>query len=298
SFSRYVATKTELTNIDSMLTVSYAINDNISMGVGMIYDVSEISKSKALNQQPGSDGFSQLKGEDDAFGYTVSGLFKVNEKHQFGLQYRSIIESNYVGKVHLDSLSDAGSTPLATIFGGANYTTRAEASLTLPQSIVLGYSFRPTDRWVINLDAEWMDWSTVEQERVSFPDESNATRLAVLTTSTSSDKDWKSVMSIGVGTEYKFSEETRLRAGYFWHQTPIPEGTFDTTLPDSDSHGFNLGFGVDMTEDLTLDLAWTGIMYEKRDVNNAIGNSVGADLDGKYRNFTNLFIATLNYSFQ
>ena len=40
SFSAFVATKTELQDLDNLLTLSYAINDQLSVGVGGVYDIS------------------------------------------------------------------------------------------------------------------------------------------------------------------------------------------------------------------------------------------------------------------
>lgn len=295
SFSKYVATKTEIVNIDNYFTVGYAVNEQFSLAGGVIYDVAEINKNKQLIQAPSADGESQLKGEDEAFGYIVAAHYKPNERHSFGLMYRSSIELEYEGKVHLTNLNSS-LTNLSGIFGGSSYTTDAEADLELPQSIVIGYSFKPDDKWRFNFDVEWMDWSSIEQERVRFPSETDATRLAVLAASTDTDRDWNSTYGVSAGVEYAVNDRLRLRGGYFFNEDPIPTPTVDPSLITAKVHAANLGFGYDLKEDLTLDMAWTGMFFNDRDVFNNVGDATG-DIDGTYETFANLVLATLNYRF-
>ena len=70
--------------------------------------------------------------------------------------YRSPVKHKYRGDVNLSDLNAAGFNYLA-IFGGTEYDTPITLELTLPQSIVAGYSYRPTNKWVFNYDVEWMD---------------------------------------------------------------------------------------------------------------------------------------------
>lgn len=296
SFSKYVATKADLLNKDIMMTMAYKLNDGLSFGVGVDYDNSYVNKKKKLIQLGGADGDYQLKGRDAGFGYRLSTHYQLNDRHQFGLQYKSIIQEKYKGKLYFDNLNAAGSNYLA-IFGDTNYETEITAESTLPQIVAAGYSYQPNDKWTLNLDVEWTDWSSTEQEKLNYESESNATRLAVLNTGNPADRDWKSVFSYAVGVERKASDKLRLRAGYYYHQTPIPEANFETNLPDSNSHGLTTGFGYDVTDDFTFDFAYSALIYEERDIDNSVGSGSGASIDGKYRQLTNIYMMTFNYQF-
>jgi len=297
SFSAYAATKTELINLDNMVTFSYALNDQLSVSVGGVYVISTANKEKAIYQSPGANAGGQLKGRDQSLGYTLSTWYKLSEAHQFGLLYKSPISLEYDVTVSAHGFSDLGALPYRTIFGGEFYTTIARTDLQLPQSVVLGYSFKPENKWRFNFDVEWMDWSSVESERVYFLAETDPTRLALLDALTASDRDWKSTISYMAGTEYEWNDKFRLRGGYFYNPAVIPEANFDTAVPVTVSHGINFGFGYDIRENLTVDAAWTTIVYVDKNVNNTVGNALGANLDGKYENITNLALVTLNYSF-
>lgn len=296
SFSRYVSTKADLFNKDTMLTMGYQVSDQLSLGVALDYDYSNANKKKRLIQLGGADGDFQLKGKDDGWGYRLSGRYELTEQHHFGLQYRSAIKEKYRGKIYLDDLNSAGSN-YAAIFGGSSYETEISSENTLPQSVVFGYSYLPNEKWTFNTDIEWMDWSSVEQEKIVYEFEQDPTRLAVLNAGNPIDRDWHSTISVSTGVEYKATDRLRLRTGYYYHQTPIPEATLDTSLPDSDSHSITFGAGYDISKDLTVDVAYSAMFFNDRKVDNTVGNSSGSSIDGRYEQFTNIWMMSLAYQF-
>ena len=139
-----------------------------------------------------------------------------------------------------------------------------------------------------------MDWSSVEQEGIVYKRPLTAAQSAVLNNGNPSPRDWKSVMSAGVGVEYACSDRLRLRGGYFFHETPMPDANFQASLPDSNSHSVTAGFGFDIKKDVTLDLAYAGMFFDEREVTSGFASGT---IDGKYKNFTNLVSMTVGYKF-
>ena len=240
------------------------------------------------------DGNVQLKAGDNAWGFRLATMFKINDKNQVGLMYRSPIQHKYVGNVYIDGINTAVYSGYG--FTTSTYQTRAEQKLVLPQSIILGYSFKPTKKWTFNFDLEWMNWSKVKQDLISYPDETSPTRLSFLGAS-NVERHWHSVFSEAIGAEYAANDRLRLRAGYYHHAHSIPQGTFDSALPDSNSHGLTTGFGYDLTKHLSLDVAYSGLIYEERKVNNTVGSAAGANISGKYNQFTHIGMVTVTYKF-
>ena len=194
---------------------------------------------------------------------------------------------------YLSDLNNSGSA-YQTIFGGTNYETGVVCKSTLPQSAVFGYSYKPNGKWVVNADVEWMDWSSTEEEKLAYPNETDATRLSVLNSGNPAPRDWNSAWSAALGAQYSLSDRLRLRGGYYYHQTPIPADTFETPLPDADSHSLAAGFGYDFTKSLTLDFTYSRMFY----LNRVIDNSVAlGTINGTYRQQTDLYLATLTYKF-
>ncbi len=305
---RYSTTRAEIANQDYLITTAYKVNDQFSLALGLDIDDSNVDKQKKLQQGPAGvtafDGNFKLKGSDTAAGFRIAGLYKLNDQNQFGLMYRSAIQHKYKGKIHLDGLNtnnvvdlNGDGTPESNyqgIFGGASYQTEVVSKATLPDSLVLGYSFKPTNKWTFNADLEWMNWSVVNEEELAYPSESDPSRLAVLNNGNPVARDWQSVISAAVGAQYDVSDRFRVRGGYYHHQSPVPGDNWEPNLPDTVSHGITTGFGYDIRKDLTLDLAWSGIYYMPRDIDNTVN---GGNNNGTYKQWTNLLYATMTYKF-
>jgi long-chain fatty acid transport protein len=313
SFSKYVSTQADYSTQDAMITGGYELNENISFGIGVDYATSYVNKKKKLLQGSGTtaDGDFQLKGTDtNAWGYRLSTLYKINEKHQLGLMYRSEVNVKYKGKISLNNLNagltaDLNSdgfadTSYQTIFGGNSYETDISSKSTLPQSVVMGYCYKPNEKWTFESDVEWMDWSSIKEEKIDYPsgfgtEAIPGARSAVLNNGNPTPKNWHSAYSCSLGAEYKLNDKWQLRVGYFYHQSPIAGANFDTSLPDSDSHSITTGLGYKFNKDMGLDLAYAGMFYNKRSVQNTVGSSSGANINGDYKTFISVYMLTFSF---
>jgi long-chain fatty acid transport protein len=294
SFARYNATKSVMENKDFLISAAYQLNDQFSFALSLDIDDSHVDKQKKLAQGVGADGNFQLKGDSTGYGYRIAGLYKLNERHQFGFMYRSTIQHKYKGKITLKDLNNAaGSNMYQAVFGATDYETDVISKMVLPDSIVLGYSFKPTSKWTFNADVEWMNWSVVNEEELACPSESDPTRNFILA-GTPGSNDWQSAISAAVGLQYDITERFRVRTGYYHHQAPVPTNNWQANMSDAVSHGVTLGLGYDFTESLTLDLAWSGIYYMKREIDNTVA---GGTINGTYRQTCNLLYLTATYKF-
>ena len=300
TFTRYSMIHNEFENKDFMLVGAYKVNDQLSIAIGADNDDSKIEKRKKLSQANGVDGDSQLKAKDNAWGFRVATLYKVNERHQFGLMYKSPIHHTYKGKQYFGNLNTSSTfgagVSYQSVFGGTSFETKVTYKLVLPQLVVLGYSYKPTNKWTLNADLEWQDWSSTKHSIISFPDV-DATQASILATNNPQSRDWKSTWGGALGAEYAFSDQMRLRGGYVYHQSPIGQDTWDTAFPDANSHSITTGLGYDLSKNLTVDLAYVGSLYETRKINNNVDSGFGANFNGKYKQFANIVTATLTYKF-
>ena len=290
---RYATTRATLSNIDNSLVAAYQVTEKWSLAVSLDNDYSRADQSKKFFNPGESDGGFELKGNDDAWGYRLATMFKINDQNQVGLMYRSRINHTYEGNVYVDNI---GSYYQAHIPGiGSSFETKVEEKSMLPQSVIIGYSFKPTTKWTINADLEWMDWSSIKYETLSFP---NATpqQLAFLSGSSSTPEDWHSAFSESIGTQYAVTDRFRIRAGYFHHGKVVPSADFNPVIPDSSSNAVTTGFGFDLTKRLTIDVAYSAMFYDTRDITNTVSNPYGS-VNGKYKDFTNIGLVSLTYKF-
>lgn len=284
SFSKYTATKTDLNTQNIMLTAAYEINDNISVGASADYTAASVDMHRQASAAVGGGDF-QVKGKDNnAWGYRLSALYKLNKNHSFGFMYRSSQQVKYRGKLYLN-----GNT--SGVFG-SSYETDVTSNATLPQSMVLGYCFKPNDKWRFEFDTEWMDWASTEETSYDYPNETNSTRLTYLNSyiNPTFERNWHSVFSYSFGTEYKVNDQWKLRAGFFYHKTPIAQANFETSLPDASVNSLTLGAGYAFNKNLNLDFAYGAMFYDTRKI-----NITGSAINGKYDTFTNLYLLTLTF---
>jgi len=293
-FSQYSTIKDSLENQDYRLVLAYKINDQWSVGAGAVNEESAFEHDVAVsNLIPNSSNANALfKATDDAWGFDLATMFKLNAQNQFGLDYKSPIHHNYDGTLYMSGLNP-NSLGSPGYFNATSFSTEATQKLTLPQSVTLGYDFKPTNKWTINFDLEWTDWAQYKQQIIDYPSAS-AGYQNLLSSGAVQSRDWRSVWSESLGVQYAVTDKLRLRTGYEHHQTPVPEATFDTQFPDSDSNAVTFGLGYDITKNFTIDVAYVAGFEESR---NVINSEDGGLLSGKYSGFVNIGTMTLTYKF-
>ena len=293
SFSRYNVIKDSIADQDYRMVLAYKVTDQWSIGAGPINDQSHFEHYNGINQggAPTGDGNALFKANDNAWGWDLGTIFKLNDQNQFGLNYKSPIHHNYDGTVYFGNLfTGAG---LGGLLGASSFSTKATQKLTLPQSVTLGYNFKPTSKWTINFDLEWTDWSQYKQQTINYPDVS-PTIAGALASSSTFGRDWTSVWSESLGVQYAVTDAFRVRAGYEHHQTPIPKATFDTSFYDANANAYTIGFGYDITKNLTIDVAYIADVYDTRNNQNGLDSSM---LNGKYKAFVKVCTMSLTYKY-
>ena len=294
SFSQNVMTESDVEMVNFNPVIAYKVDDVISIGAGANYFVSHLSKHKQLTADASDGGDYQLKGSDEAWGYNIGLLITPSPKQRIGVSYRSEIDLTYQGTTTLDNLNATYSSPV--YFGTSTYTTAMKSDSTLPQSLAIGYAYKPSERWTIETDVEWTGWSCVEEELIQYPDEGDATRLAVLNNGNPVSRDWTDAFAYGIGVEYKATDKLDLRGGFFYHETPIPSANFDTPLPDANKHGITIGLGY-LFKGVQVDASYAFLKYRDRDITNDVGSTTSSNIDGTYKGYVNIAAVAFTYKY-
>ena len=300
-FARYVATASELALININPTVAFKINDHLSLGLGLDYYTSSSTLERQnnwgltnfiLTGDPSyllttPDGSSKVKVHGDSWGFNLGLLAKLNEKHSIGLSFRSKAHLDLKGHIDLTNITG----PVAGIFGGSTFHTDLTSDFTVPEMLVLGYAYQVNDRLSLEADVQWTNWSRFEKMAVNFE-----TSNPILEADNPVLRRWKDVLSLALGMEYKLNDRTQLRAGYFYYESPVPEDTFDPSIPGADRHGLTLGIGYEW-DSITIDFAYAAVFVEDRNITNTVGSTSGANISGKYESFIHLVGLTFTYKF-
>jgi len=320
---RYVATDSRLGIVNMTPAVSYQIHPMVSIGAGAKYvNVFNAQLDRHVNQNalnfnlnnadPGlgtySDAVSSLRGNGTGWGYDIGLLLKPHEQHSIGVAYHSKVKVRLNGHVSISGL--AGTAASASVFGSSNYETSAYTDLNLPENIQVGYAFKPTPKWHLEANAAWYRWSQGRDLNIRYP-VANTTQSSVLNTGNPSVVSPRDAWTVATGANYKINEKWQARGGFWYVPHAVPESTFNPAYMDLSRYGISSGAGFSFTKNLTMDIAYSAVFFKKRHIHNSLGTTVtgipdpgipalgvpSADIDGSYKNFTNLLAFNFHYKF-
>jgi long-chain fatty acid transport protein len=188
---------------------------------------------------------------------------------------------DYNGQFSVDNV-----TPTATYLGATSksgFGTR----ITFPTIVAVGYGIQVTDKFRVESDVEWIQFSKFKS--LNFDVEGNA----FLFPSTEIAEDWRDTFTAGIAGEWNFAPGWKLRGGYQFYQSPVPDHTFSPTIPDADQNVFTVGFSYN-TGPHTFDLGYGLDFYATREIT----NSQNAAFNGTYKNTVHLFALSYRYNFR
>ena len=231
-----------------------------------------------------------LDGTATDVGYNLGAQWKPRKDLSFGVHYRSEItlrikgDANYLPTSFGAILTQTDPNNLSRI------TSTASTDITLPDSLILGVAWQPTEKLTLEFDAERTGWSSFNKLEFHFDNNSlNAFN------NKPSPKNWKDVWAYRVGGQYAVNKKLDLRAGYAYDETPIPDSTLGPELPDADRH--NLTFGLGLHNDFaTLDLAYMWVHFIDRTSNNQ-DNVALTGQNGTFKSDAHLFGASITVKF-
>ncbi len=288
SATRYVATFSNIVTTAINPSLAFQATPDLSLAFGLTYVSMRATMEKLANFGPAGQYDSRLAGDGDGWGANLAALYKVSEAMHIGLTYRSRI------KVDLDGTASlTGAGPLASSAPGSS-------SITLPDLIDLGISYKVSEKLRLNADIDYTMWSTYDRLVVTSNTILQITTLLGSPTDTqTSEKQWKDVWCLRFGAQYTLSEQWKLRGGLVYDQNPMPDSHFETSDPDSDRIGVTAGFGYSAGR-MTVDASYMYLKFLNRTISNSQMDDQTPDpsvLNGTYRSQAHLFALTVGYRF-
>lgn len=303
-FSKYMATDSSLAIMHINPNAAYKINERFSVAGGVDYMRSDadlkrqVSVAGVNSQLPPfvfdpttPDGTFRQEGDGAGWGWNLAMLLKPREGHSLGLTYRSKISMTLDGTAQLENMSGA----MAFVFGGTSYSTGGESVLRFPDATTLGYAIDLSEKWTVEADLEWTGWSTFDNQQINYTQETDPTRLAILNSGNPQPRNWNDVFSGAIGTQYKLNDSWKLRGGFMYMDSPVPDETYEPSVPDSDLYGIALGAGYKIGN-IGIDVAYLANIFPDRTVNNSVGAPLSS-ASGTYKSFANSFALNFSYKF-
>lgn len=235
-------------------TVSFALNEQFSIGAGFIFSFGGVNLQRNIDLPFSNGSYSsvELDGSAAGFGYNLGLFYVPSEKFSLGLNYRSRVNMKVnEGDARFNRPSAAASAiPESTSF---------QAELPLPSYLTIGAAYRPLNALTLGLDISRAGWGAYESLRFDYATPVNGQ------TFTEDPRNYVSSYTFKFGAEYQIIETFSLRAGAYYDQTPVQEGYLTPETPDSDALGYTAGFGLNLGEKFSADFSFLFINRRQRD---------------------------------
>lgn len=295
---RFQALNSEIQTINVNPTIAWQLNDTISIGVGLDYQMIDAELTNAVNytavvaqglaqlvaggQLPagavpgliaanaGLEGHASVKGDDDAWGYNLGILITPTPQTRIGIAYRSALEYKVAGDatfVTPTTSSPVGAAIIAAASnpGGTLANGPATVDLELPESATLSLSQGLSGSFALLADVAWTNWSSIQELRV--------VRDTGVTLSVTPEL-WEDTWRFALGGVYTLNDDIKLRAGVAYDETPVPDATRTPRLPDVARTWLAVGAHFGVNDWLSIDVAYAHLFSDEAPLDQNAGNAV------------------------
>ncbi|MEO8543172.1 MAG: outer membrane protein transport protein [Burkholderiaceae bacterium] len=323
---RFQALKSSIETINLNPSVSWKVNDRLAIGLGLNAQhikaefTNQVNYSGALLSAavrngiaPGSAGFNavaastaglesfaRIKGTDNATGWNAGVLWQLDDNSRIGAQYRSPVKYRINGTATFTNPTLAAGAPAvagllaAGVNAAALFDTRISSNVKIPAVVNLSYFTRVNERWDMMADAQWTEWSSIQN--LTFV-RADGTVLS------STPENFRNTWKLGVGANYRYNPKWMFRGGLALDRSPVQARYRTPRLPDSDRIWLTFGTQYLFNPNLKLDLGAAYVFARNASIN-ANGNEndptaalANGLLNGNYKSHVTIFSAQLTYAF-
>lgn len=172
------------------------------------------------------------------FGYNIGVMYDFHKNWTLGVSYRSKIDMEVdAGVAKLDYANLKVAAVLKDVLPAIN-TGTFSASLPLPATLSAGLTYRPTDKWELATEIQWVQWNAYDVLSVKFNDPSLGGY------SIDADKNYSNTIMARFGAEYEATEWITGRLGLYVDQSPVASDYLNPETPSMTKVGYTGGFSV------------------------------------------------------
>lgn len=222
--------------------VAYRVTDRFRVGATFGLGISHAQLEMPFNFQTGLfKGFPamlDLKATGLAPIWSAGMQYDVTDQTTVGLTFTA--ESRF--RMKGDADADVSGFGLPVL--GAKYDT--EVDLVWPRSVGFGVSHRINRRHRVSGEVVWTDWShAFDKVDLKLTNGTNPLFNTILGKKVRDTLpvDWNDALAFRFGYEYLLTDRDILRAGYIYHNSPIPNETAIPLLSGTLEHAVSIGYG-------------------------------------------------------
>lgn len=299
---RFQAIKSKIQTINLNPSVSYQMNDSVSLGIGLNYQHISGELSSAVNYSalaaaipgllatiggPGKEGVSTIKGNDSAWGYNFGAMFNTSPDTRIGVAYRSKVEYTLKGSVNF---TDVPAALAASALGSRVADGDVTLPITMPDTFSISGFHKLNDKWDLMADATRTGWGVLQQLKI---DRTNGTNLQTV------QENWKNTWRFAVGASHHYNEQWLARVGAAYDHSPVPDAYRTARIPDNDRSWLSIGGQYKPSQSGTIDFGYAHLFVKEASIASYQNTATTANgnLVGTYSSSVDILSVQYAYSF-
>jgi len=231
-----IAGETEIVTVNMNASVAYKVSEQFSFGIGLnaIYAEAKIIRkfgfvppvNPVIASIPASADAVNLEGDDMGYGLNVGLMYQLDENSRFGFNYRTETDITFEGEY----FTQLPVSPLQ------NQVLPGSVEITLPAIAEFSGSHQLDEKLGVHYSVLWTGWSSFDslEAQVTMPTGGKFSAFE-------KTEDFSDAMRYSIGTDYQYSENLMLRAGFAFDESPVSQQHLSISIPDTDRFWFSFG---------------------------------------------------------
>ena len=251
----------ELLTVRINPTVAYRINGSLSVAGGLNLMYSRLRLKQFFPPLASPGGLALVSAETVAeadmdgwgLGANLAATWDITEKDRLAATWRSEIAVDYSGDGSIGNL-----TPAARSVGFSE-NGDARTDIDFPRIFGIAYGRKLTDKLRAEIQFEWVGFSSFDQLDLDF-----GANNSLFGGGNTIPQDWDDSFTAGASLRYEVEDGLRLHGSYQYFESPVPDGTLSTTIPDANQNAFTIGT-TRRWETWYAGIAYSYVIYEERE---------------------------------
>ncbi len=319
----FLGIKSSVEAINLNPSLSFKVNDTVTLGVGANYQklkgefTSAVNYSAVLGGLVASSpllasfaplaatagaGTTIIKGDDTAWGYNLGAMIQLTPATRLGIAYRSATKYHLTGTASfspnanlntvLNTIAGVSPATAATIAG--RLPTRGGAiysDIKLPDTLTISGLHNLDREWDVLWDLSWTGWSKIQSLDFKYANDNSML--------SSTQERWRNTLRAALGANYRMSPQWTLRGGLAYDQSPVEDAFRTPRLPDNNRTWLSFGAQYRLSKDAALDLGYTHLFVGDSSINDNDhdARNIRGTLRGTYKNSVDILGLQYSQSF-
>ncbi|NEV92782.1 transporter [Psychroflexus sp. YR1-1] len=246
----------ELAAIYIQPLVSVKLSEHFSIGGGPIFVTGNVNFNRNANRTlTDEEGDRSNITIDDSgvtnTGWSASFMFTPVEELRIGFNYRSeILLNSEGGEATFSDFPNSTLTP-------QNGTTAFTATLPMPAELTLGFAYEMNEKWLFAFDYQRVYWEVYNSLDIDFANPDIPASI--------NPRNYKNVSSYRFGAQFLATDNLKLRAGYYFDESPVRAQYFAPETPRNDANGYTAGLSLQVSEKFVIDASFLYLRFKEID---------------------------------